>query len=150
MVDDILSTVEWHACHYWDIRKAVSEKRVDMMRRKPKVGGVQEGRLSDPTASAAIANMTPIPSVVIKGVGRVEEPEAWVKAIENGVDACREEVQKVARESMFNNRRYSYSRLGIDRRTYYKRKAEALTAIAMAAVAMKLVIAPGGEPDGKH
>lgn len=146
MISDVLRTVKLYACFYWDIKRAISEKRARMAAHRKEIGGVQKNKISDPTAAQAIRNMTPIDSVLVRGLGVVYSPELWMKAIEEGFEACSDDVKAVARSGLFGKKSVVYVSMhqNIDPKTVYKKRAEAVTAMAVAAAKHGLVDVDGG------
>lgn len=77
------------------IRKAVAEVRMDDGRPR-----LRSAQLSDPTATQAIRNLTPILKVTIAGEQSVEYPERWLEVIDKtwtwakAQDDCRCEVAR--------------------------------------------------------
>ena len=134
-----MRSVRWHLGHYWDIRRAVSEERAARKRRGSTIGGVQDSHLSDPTAAAAISNLTPIKAVRVSGAGTVVNPELWIKAIEVGLSSCEEDIREVARQNFWNHRSWRYITKDMDKKTFYRRRDAAVSAVAVAAAQYGLV-----------
>lgn len=137
-----MNRVRWHLYHYWEIKKAVSRARAEMRRHMSShIGGVQDSRLSDPTAAIAIQNATPLRSVRLSDGGRVASPEAWIDAIDAGLSAVDSETRSIARESFMSNR--SWERILIDhaieRATLYRTRDKAVVAVAIAAAEAGLI-----------
>lgn len=140
--DEIAKSVRFHISRYWEIKKAISLFREEQKRHvKDNIGGIQDSKLSDPTAREAIQNLTPLRFVQVPGAGIVKRPEAWIEAIESGLGACTEEVQEVAKQSFWGHRSWKYvTAFGeIDKKTFYKRRDTAVAAVAIAAAQRGLV-----------
>lgn len=141
-MQDIMRAVKWHVAHYFEIKKAVANERAERKRHaKANIGGIQDSKQSDPTAAAAIANLTPIGRVTLPGEGTVIKPELWISAIETGLHACPEDVQEVVQQNMWHHHswRYVTSMSAMDKKTFYRRRDMALTAVAIAAAQYGLV-----------
>lgn len=136
-VQDIVKKTRWHIVHYWEIKKAISMARADKKRRRgERIGGVQtDNNFSDPTGFEAIANLMPINYVRVPGYGIVDQPEVWIKAIDAGLSACSEEVRDTAVQSFWSRKSWKYITIkaGIDKKTFYRRRDMAVSAVAVAA-----------------
>lgn len=137
-----LRRVRWHLYHYWDIKRAISRTRVEMNAHGgDKIGGIQDSRLSDPTAAQAIRNATPLRFVIVPGAGRVARPEAWIDAIDAGLSACSDETRTVARESFLSG--VPYRRIcaahSMEQATLYRTRDKAVLAVALAAAEAGLI-----------
>lgn len=135
--------VRWHLGHYWEIKQAVSAKRADMKRHiNSNIGGIQDSKLSDPTAAAALSNLTPIRFVIIPAVGSVQQPEQWVKAIDVGLAACSEDVRQAAKKNFWDHKpaRYVYTAvLDVNKDTFYRLRETAVATVAVAAAQYGLI-----------
>lgn len=133
-IDYIIPYVQWHIKHYWGIRKAISERRELLAKKKDAVKGVQGGMVPDPTASTAIANLTPIHRVIVDGE-TVIMPELWVKAVDRGFLLCGEDTQNLVKENLWRGRtvRNICSVEGIDKKTFLRKRLLAIFSVAMVA-----------------
>lgn len=77
--------VEWMLNHWRAIERAVIEARLDVPRSQ-NVGG-HGGFVSDPTASAAMRNLTLLKSVMVDDE-IVRNPERWLKVIDMVYNQC--------------------------------------------------------------
>lgn len=145
--DDAFKAVRWHLGHYWEIKQAVSMQRVEMRRHvSSNIGGIQDSRLSDPTAAAALSNLTKIRVVKLPGFGLVYRPEDWIDAIDKGLAACSNEVREAAKENFWHHKssRYIYTTMNMDKDTFYKRREKAVATVAIAAAQYGLIDITGG------
>lgn len=141
-MQDIMRSVKWHVGHYFEIKKAVANERAERKRHaKANIGGIQDSKQSDPTAAAALANLTPIGKVTLPGEGSVINPELWIEAIDTGLHACPDDVQEVIRQNMWSHHswRYVTATKDMDKKTFYRKRDMALTAVAIAAAQCGLV-----------
>lgn len=144
----LISAVKWHLAHYWEIRKAVHEEKLERKRRKGEnVGGVQTNRQSDPTALEAIKDLSPIKYVRVPGFGLVKRPEDWITAIEAGLDACSDDTKIVVKESFWAQRSWKYITMahGMDKKTFYKKRDSAVYLVAIAAAERGLINISGDD-----
>ena len=75
-----MGEVEWMFYNELAIRRAVRDKKRDYGSPKGKTAG-GGGFISDPTATQAIREITPLRFVYVRG-RRVEKPETWLKVVD--------------------------------------------------------------------
>lgn len=129
---DVFGRTAWYVRHYKAIRLAVVEKRAGRPRAESL--GVSRGKTSDVTADEAIRNLTPLLFVMVKGQ-RVDRPEEWIAAVEEGLSNCTPKEADVLRAHLIEGKseRVIVSHKGIRRETLYARQNKAIAKIAVAA-----------------
>ena len=101
-----------------NIRKAVREARLDP--HNERTGSNSGAYINDPTANKALADLQPVPRIVLEGTV-IQRPELWLNIIDHAYDQCGEIEQKIFNERWKekNNADRTSSNLFIDRATYY-------------------------------
>lgn len=103
-----------------NIRKAVYEARLDP--HNERTGSNSGAHINDPTANKALADIKPLPKIVLACGTIVKKPELWLNIIDYVYNQCLCEIeQKIFNERWKekNNANRISSSLFIDRTTYY-------------------------------
>lgn len=129
---DVFERTAWYVRRYRQIRLAVLEKRAG--RPQGITIGVSKGKTSDTTADKAIRELTPLSCVYVKGQ-RIDRPEAWIEAIDEGIASCTPKEADVLRMHLIDRKseRVIIARKGIRRETLYSRQNKAIARVAVAA-----------------
>ena len=98
-----ISQIDFIFYYKKEIREAVSEARLDSGHTG--IIKVTDGnKTTDPTATQAVKNLSPLPSVTIRGGHTVKKPESWLIVIDKTYSWCK--LQKDCRHEIAR-RRYS-------------------------------------------
>lgn len=135
-----LRSVRWHIANYHNIRKAVYEKRLEMKRKSGAPERRSQGFVSDPTQTEALKNLTPLKSVNIPG-GEVQQPEAWLAAIDKVMGKLEHHDQRIIEVSFWEHHTWqaSVDALNMDKMTYYRRRDKLMTLFAIECAARGLI-----------
>lgn len=146
--DETLASVRWHVANYWDIRRAVVDKRLELKKREDSFGGGghSAGHVSDPTAKEAIIDLQPLKRVLV-GNYTVDYPEAWISAITRVLNGISKEDRKLIEVSFWQHRprgshSFIYDELHLAKNTYYRRKDKLMALFAIEAASAGLVSLP--------
>jgi len=102
--------IEWMFRHWRKLERAVLEAREDRPRNQ-NIGGGHGGYVSDPTASTAIRNITPIKFVEVDDE-LVRQPERWLSLMEHVYSQCSDVEKQVFHKRYFE--RVNPTRTAID------------------------------------
>lgn len=125
-------SVKWHIAYYWDIKKAVTDRRLELKKRSGTAERRSEGFISNPTEKEAEINLSKLPCVYLS-LGKVEKPEEWIEAIDYVMDRLGREDRKLIHASFWghNNWRAAVTELNMDKMTYYKRRDHLIAVFAI-------------------
>ena len=117
-------SVRWHIAYYWEIRRAITDRRLELKRNRGMVERRSEGYFSSPTEKEAEINIMELPYVYLSIGGKVDKPEQWVLAINHVMDKLEPEDRRLIEESFWKSRswRTAIAKLCMDKMTYYKRR----------------------------
>lgn len=91
-----MGEIEWTFYNELAIRRAVRDKKRDFGSPKGRTTG-GGGFISDPTATQAIREITPLRFVYVRG-RRVEKPETWLKVVDETYKHLPESHKKIVRD----------------------------------------------------
>ena len=136
-----LRAVEWHIAHYYEIKKAVHETRLEQKRRSGAAERRSVGYVSDPTATEALKNLEKLKSVTVPGCGAVKEPEAWIEVIERVMASLEREDQRLIEATFWESHTWegAIERTHLNKMTYYRRRDRLIAAFAIAAATKGLI-----------
>ena len=146
----VLRSVKWHMAHYWDIKRAISQRRADMSRKSSMpVGGINDSHISDPTAQAAVSNLMPVPWVEVDG-GRVSNPEKWIHVIDVVFERLPIGEQQIIRDNFWSKKGWLYvsTMRSMDKETFYRRRDHAVSMVAIVAAQEGIIKIDEKQEDG--
>lgn len=139
--NNMLRSVRWHIANYWGIKIAVSQRRADMYRRSNNpTGGINDNHISDPTAQAALQNLTPIPSVIFDG-RVIVHPERWIYVIDTVMDQLPKTEKKIIKDNFWSKKGWKYVTTMdlISKETFYRKRDHVVSLVAIAAAEKDLI-----------
>ena len=123
--DAAIRSVKWHLAHYFDIKRAIKVRRIELKRHKQKPERVAEGFVSNPTAREVEIDMTRLEQVYLcDGRIKVDRPEEWVDAIEHVFNKLDAEDRNLVYTAFWSDKswRTAIIDLHMDKTTFYKRR----------------------------
>ncbi len=139
--DSVFRTVRWHMYQYPEIKSAIFRARGDAKRKLKFVDGIRpRGIPSDPTATEAIQNLTPLKSVRTPR-GIVPRPEAWIECIDSVRYNLDRDDGDLFKAIFVDGKRTESvcNKFLISRATLFKRKDRLVSLVAIAAAKIGLV-----------
>lgn len=132
--------MKWHLAYYWDIKKAVTDRRLELKRKSGTAERRSEGYISNPTEKEAEVNLTRLPFVYLS-LGKVEKPEEWLDAIDYVMQRLGPDDKALIKASFWthNNWRAAVTELHMDKMTYYKRRDHLISVFAIRCAAQGLI-----------
>lgn len=136
----IMRSVKWHIRHYYEIKKAVTEARLEQKRRSGAAERRSVGYVSDPTAIEAEKNLTVLKAVDIPG-GTVRKPEEWIEVIDRVMLTLDAQDRRLISVTFWESHSWlgAIDRLHLSKMTYYRRRDQILSMFAIAAAAKGLI-----------
>lgn len=131
---------KWMLRHYREICRAVMDTRATMVATR--VGGNGSGIavMSDPTAQAAIKNLTPLQCVILDAGDKVLHPELWIASIAAGYDNCDDDERRMI-ESVYAGNAVAdvAERNSVDQSVIYRLLGEMVNVVMSIAAYHRLV-----------
>lgn len=131
------------------VKKGVAAVRQEQNRQRKEFLGISgRGKISDPTANAAINNIAPLPVIRCYHEGQaftVVAPESWLEAIKKSFDMYRSRYGEKALRTILNryDRGWSVQRIcseeNISKRLYQQRRSDYLQCLLLQAVQRGLI-----------
>lgn len=139
--EEALRLVRCRLYNYHEIRLALAEYKAERKAKRQAAAGRSKGRVSDPTALAAMIELERVPFVFLPGKRIVDDPAEWLEVIREVVRALSPDDRKLLEVSFWKRHTWEAAvrELHMNKDTYYRRRDGLVHRFALAAAVKGLV-----------